>query len=335
MDYFIDPRQVFTYMNNNFKLHKSTNGWWNLKCPFCNEYTNREKLAIHLEHQFMKCWVCEFRGSVLDFISEYEGITVRNAVDKLRSQKKSRVKFDLLEDKKVTFSDVGLPAGYTPILEGDGVLGIRARQYLVNRGLNLKSMDRLGVGYGVRVELKAGEEDWFGYIIVPFKERGVLKYYIGRDFIGQFLRYKNPPKEMFNVGKGDLIFNRDAVDIQETVFITEGWTDACTMGLQGTSTQGWRMSKRQKAIYLNGNANRYVFLPDAGHENGTTFYEKAVEVAMDFIDHKECYVVDLNLLSEYGKDANKIGRSKILEQYANTAPLTFELGTEILMDYVL
>ena len=112
--------------------------------------------------------------------------------------------------------DVEMPKGYTPILEGEGILGKRARSYLTERGFDLTVLDRAGIGYcnehGLVDKENDIDEDFFGYIIVPFKRNGLLVYYIGRDYIGNFLRYKNPAVEKFNVGKGDLLFNEDALE---------------------------------------------------------------------------------------------------------------------------
>lgn len=333
MEYFIDPKQAYSYLSNNFRLHKSTNGWYNFKCPFCNEIILREKIAINFDTLYVKCWVCAFRGFILDFIQEYEGVSRREAVDILRGCKPAIIKLDQIEENRFTISDVGLPETYCPIMEGEGILGVRARAYLRDRGFDLRIMDKLGIGYGQRSSSKISEdEDYFGYIIVPFKQRGKLQYFIGRDYIGNFLRYKNPPKELFNIGKGEIVFNSDALLVQDEVFIMEGWADACTVGSQGTSTQGWSMSKRQQSLYFNSNAEIFVFVPDAGEEAGVTFYERAVELAMDFLEIKTVFVLDLN--REEGKDANSIGKKRILEIYKNTPRLTFERATEILMNYV-
>lgn len=336
MEYFIEPKKALTYFSNNFKLHKSTNGWQAFKCPFCNELHNREKMTVKLSWMRVKCWVCGYAGSVLDFVMDFEGAKVRDAVALIRACKDGVLILDDDNKKNLLFSDIGLPSGYTSIMEGDGILGIRARTYLVERGFDLREMDRLGLGYCLRDKLCLDQDadNYFGYIIIPFKERGKLVYFIARDYIGNFLRYKNPPTEKFNVGKADIIFNNDALDLYDEVFILEGWADACTMGRQGTSTQGWSLSRRQKSRYLSSQCKRFIFVPDAGADDtGVTFYEKAVEVAMDFLDLKDVFVLDLNKLPG-AKDANQLGKSKILELYAQTEKLTYSAGTEILIDYV-
>ena len=67
--------------------------------------------------------------------------------------------------------------------EGDVILGQRARTYLTSRGFDVEELDMLGFGY---CDEKGPDfaNDYFGYIIIPFKRRGSLFCFIGRDFIG-------------------------------------------------------------------------------------------------------------------------------------------------------
>lgn len=329
---FIDPRKAFTYFNSRFRLKKSTNGWYAFKCPFCNELENRQKMAVQLNYGVCKCWVCEYQNSIIDFIIDYEGVKYGQAKLLLNEAKPSDVTFDELEGSAVRqLSTVKMPYGYKGILEESSTLAVRARNYLEKRGFDLKELDRLGVGFcnEIAKEGMAEEDDYFGYIIIPFKSKGKLVYYIGRDYIGNFLRYKNPAKEKLGVGKSELLFNEDALHIYGEVFITEGWADAFTMGRKGIATLGWSLSKSQKNKILNSPVDRLIFIPDAGGESGRSFYERAVEVAMEFIDHKEIKVIDLNGLE--GKDVNEIGKEVVDSLIEKTEVLTVERATEILL----
>ena len=106
------------------------------------------------------------------------------------------------------------------------------------------------------------------------------------------------------------------------------------MGKNGVATLGWSISATQKNKLINSYASTVVFIPDAGVDGqGKSFYSKAVNIAMDFIDRKEkVYVLDMRKLSEYGKDTNEVGRERVMELWRNTEPLTEEKGLEILMD---
>ena len=198
--------KAHTYFSNNFVMSQSTKGWWMFSCPFCNELSDRKKCAVKFTWNLTKCWVCEWRGSIIDFVMEYENVDYTEAKSLVNNCKPSGIDLEVLEQfNRGNVVDVELPKGYTSILEGTGILGIRARNYLKSRGFDLELLDRLGVGYcneHGEVDKELGiDEDYFGYIIIPFKRRGLLSYFIARDFIGNFLRCKNPPMEKFSYTK--------------------------------------------------------------------------------------------------------------------------------------
>lgn len=248
---------------------------------------------------------------------DVEGITSDAAWRLVDSQKQSSINLNIVQELNVRqVQSVNLPDGFKSIMEGDTVLARRARAYLQKRNLDLEQMDRLGVGY-CDTHAKDSENDYFGYIIIPFKFRGLMQYYLGRDFIGNFLRYKNPAKDMFGVGKTEILFNEDALELRKVVFITEGCFDALTLGKNGVATMGWSLSSQQKGKLLNSNCKTLVFVPDVG------FYIEAIKTAVPFIGHKEVKVLPMDTLSEYGKDVNEVGWERVLELNKRTKPMTF------------
>lgn len=333
---FIEPQKLYAYMSAEFKLKKSTNGWWEFKCPLCNELSESRKAAVNFTYTFVKCWKCGFKDHAIPFVMQYEDKDYSETMRLLRSMDGSHFSMTKLIDESehtTETSAVELPEGYQNILLGRGVLGDRARKYLTGRGFDLHELDRIGVGY-CNKQAEKDECNFFGYIIVPFKSKGKLVYYLGRDYTGNFLRYKNPPTQLFNVGKGDLFFNEDALTLYGEVFITEGWADAATMGRNGISSQGWSFSRTQYNKLVNAGADRLVFVPDLG--NGETepvdfYYRKAIEVAMDLVDYKEVAVIDLSPYKHLGKDINAIGRDKVHELYKSTKLLTYQSALNILL----
>lgn len=323
---FIEPKKVHAYFKSNYTIKKSTNGWWSMKCPFCNELISRQKFAVNFTYAWTKCYVCGYHDSVVNFVCDTEGVKYHDALVIIREHAPSRINLEV-EDVPLIISDIQLPHSYQPINQGKGALAERAREYLIGRGFDIKTLSRLGIGYCNEQAIDAAE-DYFGYIIVPFKVRGKLVYYLGRDFINNFLRYKNPSKEKIGIGKGDVIFNEDAMSIYDEVTLTEGWTDAVTVGVSGIASLGWSLSKRQYNKLINSNCIRMVLAPDAGVDGtGISFYDKALKLALRLIDYKEIKVLDLN---PYGEDAdlNTIGKMEYDKLYANTEFDTFTSLTE-------
>jgi hypothetical protein len=229
---------------------------------------------------------------------------------------------------------IELPTGFNSIMEGRGILGIRARDYMQSRGFNLEQLDKRGFGYCNEHDTEFNE-DYFGYIIIPFWVRGQLQYFIGRDFLGrgEKWRYKNPAKAKFGVGKADLFYNEDALMVEDRVIMVEGWADAETVGPEGISSQGWSLSQMQRDKMHRANAREFIFLPDYGvNEKGESYYKLACKAAMEFMAHKKCRVVNPEELRQYGKDANEIGYDRVNRAIVRTPLLTDSTAMEIMTD---
>lgn len=331
----LDPKKSYTYFKNRFVMRRSTNGFFVFDCPFCIDGEDKRKHAVNFDWGICKCWVCGFKGYITDFVQDYENVGYVEAKDMLWNSEASAVDLEILEympEGNRAVEGLELPTGFTSILDGDTVIGMRARKYLQGRGFDLELMDAQGYGY-CREHDEDKKKDYFGYIIIPYKRRGQLYWFQGRDFMGNFLRYKNPPNEQFGIGKGDILFNEDALELATVNYLTEGWADALTMGIEGVSTQGWSVSRDQKDKLMRSRARRLVFLPDVGmSERGITFYQQAVKLAMEFIDIKECKVVDFEKSGLVGKDVNDYGKEAVLELVEKTPVLTEGLAYDILID---
>jgi len=190
----IDEGQAFAYFDAiHGPLRPSTNGWYDGVCPYCAD----RKLAVNFEYNLVKCWKhCFDKQYVIDFIQGVEGVRRFEAYEILESYESRPLDYTFTGYGQVEVSKMSLPVGYQSILRGEGVLGKRARNNLMDRGFNLDYLDSIGVGY-CNEEHEDKNQNFFGYIIIPLKKDGKLVYYLARDFIGNFPRYKNPPKGVF------------------------------------------------------------------------------------------------------------------------------------------
>lgn len=334
----LNQRKAYAYFLQRFIMKKSNKGWWTFDNPFDPTGEGKGKMAVNFNYEFVKCWKTEWRGSLLDFVMEYEGLGWFEAKEVINQQRDSGISFEDFRSVAVNKElIIELPKGFVPIAEGKGILAKRAKDYLYKRGFDLRELDRLGFGYCSERDVENKKMDFYGYIIIPFRRMGRLIYYIGRDFTGQFLRYKNPPQEIFGIGKSELIFNEDALELCTKVYIVEGWSDAMTIGRAGTATLGWSLSTVQKMKYLRSDVKKFVFIPDApkrdedGKVEGLYPYKQAAKVALDFIDEKEVRVLDIEEFSDYGKDVNEVGKQRILELEERTVPMTRKRAMQIIM----
>jgi DNA primase len=349
MDVF-HPHKVYTYFIERFVLSKpSPKMWYAFDCPFCGGH---KKCAVSFQAMYVKCWKCTAASGVSDFVQTIEGCNYHEARVLLNSMRTSSLSIELIADTGIEItgtSDVTLPNGWQSILDGVGSLGDRARRALEKRGFNLEVLDFKGFGYCNQHYVPAeGEDkataskrDFFGYIIVPFKKDGILAYYIGRDFVGNTMRYKNPPSDWVGIGKSDVIYNEEALHLYKSIEIVEGWSDAEYLGVSGTATLGWNMSNTQLSKYFKSTAKKFTFIPDAGCDTtGRSFFQTATQTAMKFLESgRKLKVLDLNIpefdsvLTEKGeraKDVCEIGSERIQWLYKRTPFLTWESAMQTL-----
>jgi len=304
----INATKYYAYFDKfHGPVEQSSNGWYVTNCPFCG----KRKFAINLDYGTGKCWRgCQSTTLLTEIIMRSHGITYYDARELVESMHDG-LQYIPESVSKYVKVDMQLPAGYTPILSGTGVMGNRARAYLEGRGFDLNYMDMIGVGY-CQDEGPTLETNFFGYIIIPFKKQGMLVYYIGRDYIGNYIRYKNPPKEMFGIGKAELIFNEEALQLCEKVYVTEGWADASTIKRAGTSIQGAISSPYQNNLLIKSPVKQLVIIPDAG------YYLNGLVMAKALIPYKEVKVLNMDSVKEFGKDVNEVGVERVYALEAET-----------------
>jgi len=310
----INEGQAFAYFDAvHGPLRPSTNGWYDGICPLCGEM----KLAVTFEYNLVKCWKgCFDRQFIIDFIQNIEGVRRFEAYEILESYEALPLEYTYREHGQVEVSDVTLPAGYQGLLRGEGVIGDRARTYLSGRGFDLEHLDNLGVGYCID-QHEDNKKNFFGYIIIPLKKNGKLVYYLARDFMGNFPRYKNPPKELFGVGKSQFLFNEEALHLYDSVYLTEGWADAATLGPNGISYQGLDLSVYQSTAIIESPVMEVVVIPDIGA------YKEGLKQAQKLYKHKKVKVIDLSQLNTTGKDVNGIGKLPVERLVDKTDYLTW------------
>lgn len=323
---YISPEKYYAYLDDQYGLDDSSNGWYSFDCPYCGNVSGRG-MAVNFEYGVVKCWNCSEKNSIVNFIIDQTGENYRSVKNMLFAYQESGVD---LSSVKVTKSEVSnkvaLPTGFKLLDEGDSVLANRARNYLKNRGFSIEYLSYKGFGYvDKRPPKDSEEEDYFGYLIIPMMKNSSLYYFIGRDFTdSNFLRYKNPSYEDYGVGKSELLFNEDCLDGYDTVFVTEGWACAVTMGDNSVAILGSDMSVEQRTKLIESTCSTVVVIMDR------YFYSKGLKMAMGLIDYKDT-VYALNLedidfdrfeVDESAKDPNEIGREAVLSLYYDSAPVS-------------
>jgi hypothetical protein len=305
----INPEKLYAYMEKfHGPVSNSTNNWYECCCPICG----KQKFTFSTVYKIGKCWRGCINSFIIDSVMLYHGISCFEAYELIDQQEPGLLYIPAVV-KRQKDARIKLPNGYHPILEGNTNLAHRAREYLLGRNFDLNYMDRLGVGYCADDDPDP-KFNFLGYIIIPFKRNGLLSYFIGRDFIGNYQRYKNPEKSNCGVGVGELLFNEEALLMQRKIYLVEGWSCAATIGPCGTSQQGAVPSLIQKNTIIKSGVEEVIIVPDAG------YYVNGLTAARDIMKSKKVKVVNLDwfLESGIGKDIAEIGKENLLLQEEKT-----------------
>lgn len=283
--YFEIKLQAFDYRHS----------WMKSRCPFCGK---EMKFGINLGLNRTNCFRCGEHPSAVDLVMHLEGL--ERYTDVVRFLENEQFSGYVFKEEKIELRgkrDLYLPEGFKLLNQGDSTLAKMARAYVTKRGFNVEDLSKRGWGYGTKGK-------YFGYLIIPFHEKGQLTYFNARLFIGNGPRYNNPDASESGLGKSFIIYNKDALDMYRSIFLCEGAINAQTMGERGIASGGKKLSRYQINEMIKSPAERFIILldPDA--------YKEAIDLALKLVQYKKVKVVKL----PEGKDVNDLGRKETLRR---------------------
>lgn len=283
--YFEIKLQAFDYRHS----------WMKSRCPFCGK---EMKFGINLGLNRTNCFRCGEHPSAVDLVMHLEGL--ERYTDVVRFLENEQFSGYIFKEEKIELRgkrDLYLPEGFKLLNQGDSTLAKMARAYVTKRGFNVEDLSKRGWGYGTKGK-------YFGYLIIPFHEKGQLTYFNARLFIGNGPRYNNPDASESGLGKSFIIYNKDALDMYRSIFLCEGAINAQTMGERGIASGGKKLSRYQINEMIKSPAERFIILldPDA--------YKEAIDLALKLVQYKKVKVVKL----PEGKDVNDLGRKETLRR---------------------
>lgn len=269
-------------------------GWLKSRCPYCGKDL---KFGINLGLNRCNCFRCGEHPSAIDLVMYLEHLDKYTEVVRLLEQQEfsgytfKEETFELKERKNLY-----LPDGFKLLNQGNSLLAKSARSYIKGRGFDIDELSKMGWGYGTK-------DKYFGYLIIPFHEKGELIYFNARLFIGNGPRYNNPDTSDSGLGKSFILYNKDALDMYKTVFICEGAINAQTMGERGIASGGKAISRYQINEIIKSSVERIIILfdPDAK--------DRAIDLALKLVAYKKVKVVFL----PEDKDVNDIGKKETLK----------------------
>ena len=148
--------------------------------PFISHY--KPKLQINISSQKWHCWVSNSGGHSL-----YSLFKKVNADSRYFSELKDLVFVSTKKGEVESKVIVSLPIEYKPLWKSSKSLFYKhALNFLKKRGITKIDLQKYKLGfcddgiYGNRV------------IIPSYDENGILNYFVGRSFMGDNMKYKNP-----------------------------------------------------------------------------------------------------------------------------------------------
>ncbi|MEG1415159.1 MAG: hypothetical protein RSC49_01015 [Clostridium sp.] len=282
---------VLTHLPN---AHPYKHSWVKADCPFCGR---TQKFGINISLDRTNCFVCGSHGSVLDLVTELEGLE-NYSLAKQFIDNGTESNYHYVEEK-VTLKEhraIMLPDGFRNIRLGESTVAKAARSYLISRGFDINTVSRKGWGYGTTGK-------YFGYIIIPFTAKGELTYFNARLYMGSGPRYNNPDNDVTGLGKSFIWYNHDALYMYKTIFLCEGVFNSVTIGEKAVAAGGKFVSRYQINELIKCPVERVIICLDRDA------IDKAVDLALKLVDFKKVKVIKF----PEGLDANDLGHKKTMK----------------------
>ena len=148
--------------------------------PFVSHY--KPKLQINMSSQKWHCWVSNQGGHSL-----YSLFKKINADSRYFNELKDIVFIPTAKDEVESKVIVSLPREYQPLWKSSKSLFYKhALNFLKKRGITKIDLQKYKLGF-------CDDGIYGNRIIIPsYDENGILNYFVGRSFMGDNMKYKNP-----------------------------------------------------------------------------------------------------------------------------------------------
>lgn len=299
--------RVYSYCIQRLGAQPYRNGWLKVPvCPFCGKEL---KYGINLSSWRTNCFVCNYHSNPTQMIMDVEGLdTYADFIKFIQHESFTEHTYkEVRVELRKSRTGLQLPEGFRLLTRGDSQLSNSIRRYCIKRGFRPEDMAKHGVGY-------CSSGDLFGYLIIPFFYNGILKYYNARNVLGMGPRYNNPPTDVTGLGKEFIIYNYDALQMYNSVYICEGAINALTMGERAIATMGKAVSAYQVNELIKAPVKRYILLLDPDAK------DKAINLALKLVAYKKVKVVYL----PDGKDCNDLSKHGTLKYIWGTRYQTYQ-----------
>lgn len=307
-------------------------------CPFCGD--KRKRFRMNSKSLLAYCFNCDWRGSAVRFLQDYEHLNVHDAFDVINNYQEftplPHNLYDYIYEELYGHElDINYHHKYTIPLPDDfellyGNHSIRSKnfmRYARKRGLSDNQLYVHGVGFCSNGKIDLGNNHFAHVdnhlIVQTFNDHNDPIYWMGRAINNKIKpkAYNPQGKEGF-YNKSDVVFNLNNAKKEGYVVINEGVFDAMSVGKVGTALFGKTLSMRQLEAYIKADIEKaYVMLdPDA------RLYE--IKLA-DTISH---YIPTFLCFLKNG-DPNDIGHKGCVQAIKDAIPYSPLIGAKMKLMY--
>lgn len=292
------------YFMERWGMWEYTRGWLKGDCPLCGK---DKKLGVQIEENKAHCFSCDFRMTTFRFIMEIENLNQYNEVYNLLKKYNGTTSiYSVSNEPEREAKHLQLPPEFKLIGLYTSQTARLVEKNLKKRGFSIPYLMRKGVGY-------CATGKYAGRIIIPYYENGQLRYFNARKFIDIGEKFKNPTKDECGVGKAEVIYNIDALDLYERIWLFESTTNALTIGDSAIGTGGKSLSPWQKNKILQSPVKDVL----VGLDDDA--YIEALKLGLELCNFKRVKVLKF----PPKKDANVLGKKKTKELAKATPFLSY------------
>ena len=265
--------------------------------PFVSHY--KPKLQINIVSQKWHCWVSNQGGH-----SIYSLFKKINADSRYFTELKDLVFTpSKSEDKTESKIIVSLPKEFLPLWTiNKSLYRNQAKSFLHKRGITDVDIKKYKIGF-------CDSGLYEGRIIIPsYDDKGLLNYFVGRSFVGEKMKYKNP-----NVSRDIVPFDW-YIAWSKPIVLCEGVFDAISIRSNAIPMLSKKPSKSLlRKIFEKNVKTIYIALDDDAKKDAYNMSEFFKDFGID------CKVVKLPT----DKDPNDLGWKKITTLIHSTESASF------------
>lgn len=295
--------KLYAYASKRLGLREYTRGWLKGTCPSCGRL---DKFGFNISQFRTNCFVCDYHPNPFNLIMELEGFNDYREVKAFLGAYQGRTYLEPIIER-VEKANVVLPDGFKNLRIGNNMVAKAARDYVKSRKFDPDEMSYKGWGYCI-------SGDYMGYIIIPFYVGQKLIYFNGRRFMLNGPKYMNPKIDEFGIGKSLIVYNVDALNIYNTIYVVEGAINAETIGDEGIATGGKKISGYQISMILKSPVKNVILLldPDAMSD--------AYSLGLRLLYYKRVKVIQLPEKT----DVNDLGKEETLRLVSKTKWMDYQ-----------